>query len=125
MNKPIDNEQAWDEWDAQIEADLKAGKLNARIESIRDEASDAHAVNKPIEYIEAAVSLYDLVLTCLDKQGSCPLLSFSPDLPDITAELELTCAMLNDLHPGQWELRVNPDNGYIDLQHVRTGRAVP
>lgn len=46
MNKPIDNEQAWD---AQIEADLNAGKLNALIEAARDEAEDAHAVNKPID----------------------------------------------------------------------------
>jgi len=37
MNQPIDNEQAWYAWDAQIEADLKAGKLDALIEAARDE----------------------------------------------------------------------------------------
>ena len=37
MNEPINNEQAWAAWDAQIEADLKAGKLDALIEAARDE----------------------------------------------------------------------------------------
>ena len=39
MNERIHNEQAWDAWDAQIEADLKAGKLDELIEAARDDSN--------------------------------------------------------------------------------------
>ena len=132
MNKPIDNEQAWDAWDAQIEADLKAGKLDALIEAARDEAADAdalidaardkaedaHAVNKPTDKKLFCGSANggdanDLAQDIMDQAnlGMATRMFSKPGDMNSVALLVLTYQVLEANSPGYWFLRHTENYG--------------
>lgn len=112
MNKLIDNEQAWDAWDAQIEADLKAGKLVALVEAARAGAEDAHAVKKPTGNklfcgLANGGDANDLAQQIMDQAnlGMATRMFSKPGDMNSVALLVLAYQVLEANSPGYWFLR--------------------